>query len=84
MPQLCVVTTQAKKKIENLSKKEGLDIQFEYTSPGSTHQNGKRERKFSTLYRKVRNMLNGARLMTNLCHGLKTECSVCTTAKENI
>ena len=73
-----------KKSFEELSKKEGLGIKFEYTSPGSPQQNGKCERKFATLYGKVRSMLNGARLTPNLRHGLWTECAACETMEENI
>ena len=29
-------------------------------------------------------MLNGARLMPKLCHGLWTECTACATMEENI
>ena len=38
----------------------------------------------STLYGKVRSMLNGARLTPNLCHGLWTECAACEKMEENI
>ena len=72
------------KLFEELSKKEGLSIKFEYTSPGSTQQNGERERKFASLYGKVRSMLNGACLTPNLRHGLWTECAACATMEENI
>ena len=61
-----------KKSSEELSKKEGLGIKFEYTSPVSPQQNGKCERKFDTLYGKVRSMLNGALLKPIFCHGLWT------------
>ena len=61
-----------------------MGIKFEYTSPGSPQQNGKCERKFATLYGKVRSMLNGARLTPNLRHGLWIECAACATTEENI
>ena len=61
-----------------------MDIKFEYKSPGSTQQNGKHERKFATLYGKVRSILNGTRLTPNLCHGLWTEYEACKTMEDNI
>ena len=63
------------KSFEDLSKKEVLGIKFEYTSPSSTQQNGNFERKFATLYGKVRSMLDDAHLTPNLRHGLWTECA---------
>jgi transposase InsO family protein len=39
-----------------------LNIKFEFTAPNSPQQNGKIERKFATLYGKMRTMLNGAKL----------------------
>ena len=47
---------------ENECKKEGLGIKFEYTSPNSPQFNGRVERKFATLYSRVRANLNGAKL----------------------
>ena len=73
-----------KKSFEELFKKEGLGIKFKYTSPGSPQQNRKCERKFATLYGKVRSMLNSARLTPNLRHGLWTECAACATMEENV
>ena len=70
------------KSFGDLSKKEGLGIKFEYTSPGSPHQNVKCERKFTTLYGKVRSILNGTRLTPNLRCGLWTECVACEKWKK--
>ena len=72
------------KSFEELSKKEVLGTKFQYTSPGSTQQNGKCECKFATLYGKVHRMLNGTCLTPNLHHGLWTECAACATMEENI
>ena len=41
-------------------KQEGLGISFEYTAPRTPEQNGRDERKFQTLYGRVRAMLAGA------------------------
>ena len=38
------------KMAEELCKKEGLNVLFEYTAPNIPQQNGKVERKFATLY----------------------------------
>jgi hypothetical protein len=50
--------------LERECAKQGLGIQFEYTGPGTPQFNGRVERKFATLYSKVRAMLNGAKLPT--------------------
>jgi hypothetical protein len=39
-----------------------LKVSFEFTAPNTPQQNGKVERKFATLYGKVRSMLNSAKL----------------------
>ena len=49
--------------LEKLCKQEGLGITFEYTAPGTPQQNGRLERKFATLYGRVRAMLKGLMLM---------------------
>ena len=51
-------------------------------SPGKPKQNRKCEHKFTTLYGKVRSMLNDAHLTPNLRHGLWTECEACATMEE--
>jgi transposase InsO family protein len=47
-------------KLEEACKKDGLGIQFEYTSPGTPQRNGLVKRKFATLYGRVRAMMNHA------------------------
>ena len=54
------------KKLETDSKKDGLGLIFEYTAPNTPQQNGRVERKFATLYGRVRSMLNWARLTKDL------------------
>ena len=44
----------------------GLGIEMEYTAVNTPQQNGRVERKFQTLYGRVRAMLNGARLTKKL------------------
>jgi transposase InsO family protein len=43
-----------------LKKKWKHYIKFEYTAPNTPQQNGKIERKFATLYGKIRSILNAA------------------------
>jgi hypothetical protein len=58
------------KKLKEACLKEGLGIQFEYTSPGTPQHDGQVERKFATLYGQVHVMFNNAGLPNNLCKGL--------------
>ena len=69
---------------EEKCKKEGLDVTFEYTAPNTPQQNGKVERKFATLYGKVRSMLNRARLPENWRSGIWTEAASTATFNENL
>jgi hypothetical protein len=41
-------------------KSPNMKCKFEFTAPDSPQQNGKIERKFATLYGRVRAILNGA------------------------
>ena len=47
-------------KTEEECMKQGLGVTFEYTLPNTPQQNGKVERNFTTLYGRVRSMLNAA------------------------
>ena len=81
---VCCDNAGENKTFEDLSKKDGLGITFEYTAPGTPQQNGKCERKFASLYGKVRSMLNGARFTKTLRNGLWTECAAAATLEDNI
>jgi hypothetical protein len=70
--------------LEKECAKQGLGIQFEYMGPGTPPFNGRVERKFVTLYSKVRAMLNGAKLPTVKRKGLWTEAARTATDLENI
>ena len=72
------------KAFEDASLREGLGIQFEYTSPNSPQYNGKVERKFATLQSKVRAMLNGAGLDEDMRGGLWSEAAKAATDFENL
>ena len=65
-------------------KKEGLDVEFEFTAPDTPQQNGKVERKFATLYGKVRSMLNRARLPERWRSGIWAEAAATATFNENL
>ena len=69
---------------ENECKKEGLGIKFEYTSPNSPQFNGRVERKFATLYSRVRANLNGAKLNMRLRDLLWAEAAATSTIQENV
>ena len=46
------------KRLEADSKRDRYNLKFEYTAPDTPQQNSRVERKFATLYRRVRSMLN--------------------------
>jgi len=50
------------KSLEKDAKCDGLGIQFKWTAPGTPQQNGRVERKFKTLYGRVRAMFKEAGL----------------------
>jgi hypothetical protein len=70
--------------LEERCKKEGLEIQFEYTSPNSPQFNGKIERKFTRLFRQTRANLNGAKLDKKLRNLMWAECANTSTEQENV
>ena len=61
--------------LDEACKQEGLGIQFEYTAPGTPQQNGKVERKFATLFGRVRAMLNSAGFPEDLRKSLWAEAA---------
>jgi hypothetical protein len=65
-------------------KETELNIEFEFTAPYTPQQNGKIERKFSTLWGKVRSMLNAAKLPWSLRTKLWAQCANLATDLENI
>lgn len=72
------------RKLEELCKNEGLGITFEYTAPGTPQQNGKVERKFATLYGRVRAMKIASGLPKNLSDGFWAEAANTATVLDNI
>jgi hypothetical protein len=62
---------------------EGIAITFEFTGLGSPQFNGRVERKFATLFARVRTMLNGAKLPTSIRKRLWAEAAKTATNIEN-
>jgi transposase InsO family protein len=74
---------------ENLKLKKELsnsqyNIKFEFTAPYTPQQNGKIERKFATLWGKVRSTMNSAQLPWTLCNKLWDQCAKLITQLQNI
>ena len=67
-----------------LKSHETLNINVEFTAPNTPQQNGKVERKFQTLYGKIRSMLNWARFPTDMRRRLWAQCAKAATLLENI
>jgi hypothetical protein len=73
------------RKLKNLIQLDhNLNVKFEFTAPNTPQQNGKIERKFATLYGKIRSMLNWARLTKHLRKKLWAQCASTATQLENI
>ena len=70
------------KKLEANSKKDGLGLKFEYTAPNTPQKNIRVERKFVTLYGRVRSMLNWAQLTKDLREKLCAETANTATDDE--
>jgi hypothetical protein len=69
---------------EKLCQDEGLGITSEYTVPDTPQYNGRVQRKFVTLYGRMRSSLNGAKLNGPLCKGAWAECVDTATVNENL
>jgi hypothetical protein len=61
-----------------------LDCKFEFTAPDSPQQNGKVEKKFATLYGRVRAMLNEAEFIWPLRHDMWAYASLHATKIDNL
>jgi len=72
------------KMTDELLKKKGIHVEFEYTSPNTPQHNGKVERKFATLYGRIRAMLNAAGLDGNLRQKLWAEAANTATICDGI
>jgi transposase InsO family protein len=74
---------------ENMTMKndpeiKSFGIKFEFLGPRTSQRNGKVERKFQTLYRRIRAMLNGAGLEGELRDKIWAECVMNVTYLSNI
>jgi transposase InsO family protein len=74
---------------ENMTMKndpeiKSLGIKFEFSGPRTPQGNGKVERKFQTLYRRMRAMLNGADLEGELRGKIWAECVMNVSYLSNI
>jgi len=69
---------------EKAFRKSCYDVTFQYTAPNTPQQNGKVERKFATLYGRVRSMLNDAQVTQNLRHKLWAEAANTATLLDNL
>jgi len=72
------------RKLEQECLKAGLGIQFEFTTPGTPQRNSRIERKFATLFGRVRSMMNAAKLPEDFRKGLWAECAATVTKTSNI
>ena len=63
------------KKMEEACDKLGLGTKFEYTAVGTPQQNGRIERKFATLYGRVRSMMIDAGIEEELRQKLWAEAA---------
>jgi hypothetical protein len=63
------------KKTDELLKTKNFGITFEYTAPGTPQQNGKVERKFATLYGRIRATLNALKAPEELRTSLWAEAA---------
>jgi hypothetical protein len=72
------------KVLEATCQKEGMQIMFEYTAPGTPQQNGVAERMFATLFGRVRAMNTAAGLTTSLRNQLWAEAANCATDINNL
>jgi hypothetical protein len=69
---------------QDVDKDPELKLQFEFTSLYTPRQNGKIERKFATLWGKVRAQFNSAKLPWGLQNKLWAQCANLSTQLENI
>ena len=70
--------------LEKLCKQQNLQVKFEFSGPRTPQRNGKVERKFQTLYGRIRAMMNSAGIEGDFRKGLWAECASTATFYENI
>ena len=72
------------KALEQLCARKRRNFDFEYTPRDSPQYNGKVERKFATLWSRVRSDLNAVKFPKRMRHGLWSECARHATDIENL
>jgi transposase InsO family protein len=70
--------------LEKLCKQQNVDVKFEFSAPRTPQRNGKVERKFQTLYGRIRAMFNDAGIEGDFCRGLWAACASTATFDDNI
>src|SRR6056300_750676 len=71
-------------KFQRDAEKAGLGLIFEFTAPNTPQRNGQVERKFATLYGRIRSMLNVARFPKEMRGKLWAEAANTATKIDNI
>jgi hypothetical protein len=69
--------------LEKECKQQNLAVKFEYGRPHTPQRNGKVERKFQTLYGRIRAMMNDSEIDGELRDGLWAECASTATYYDN-
>jgi hypothetical protein len=68
--------------LEKECKEQNLEVKFEYSGTRTPQRNGKVERKFQTLYGRIRAMMNDSEVGGKFCDGLWAECASTATYKK--
>jgi hypothetical protein len=72
------------KALEDHCNHVSINVSFEYSGPRTPERNEKVERKYQTLYGRIRAILNGAGLKDEVRSGIWTECASTATFYSNI
>jgi hypothetical protein len=70
--------------LEKECKQQNLAVKFEYSGPRTPQRNGKVERKFQTLYGRIRAMMNDSEIDGEFRDGLWAECASTATYYDNL
>jgi hypothetical protein len=70
--------------LEKECKQQNLTVKFEYSGPRTPQRNGKVERKFQTLYGRIRAMMNDSEIDGELRDGLWAEYASTATYYDNL
>jgi hypothetical protein len=70
--------------LEKECTQQNLAVKFEYSGPHTPQRNGKFERKFQTLYGRIRAMMNDSDIDGEFHDGLWAECTSTATYYDNL